>query len=42
MARLVSSPGRSFPVLAINLGTLAVLIVWLVVAAYGFAYLVSR
>jgi hypothetical protein len=42
MARLTSSPGRTIPVVAINAGTIAVFVLWLVVAGYALAYLVSH
>lgn len=42
MARLTSSPDRTFPVTALNLGTVAVVVAWLVAAGYALAYLVSR
>lgn len=42
MARLTSSPGRTIPVVAINLGTLAIFVVWVVAAGYALAYLVSH
>jgi hypothetical protein len=42
MERLTSSPGRAIPVIAVNLGTLAVFVAWLVTAGYTFDYLVSH
>jgi hypothetical protein len=42
MAKLTSAPGRTIPLLAVNVGTLAVFIAWLVVAAYALAYLISH
>ena len=42
MTKLTSSPGRAFPVTALDLGTFAVVLVWLVAAGYALAYLVSH
>jgi hypothetical protein len=41
MARL-STPSKTIPLFAINLGTVAVFVAWLVVAGYAFAYLTSH
>ncbi len=42
MERLTSSPGKTITLLAINVGTIAVVIAWVVVAGYALAYLVSQ
>jgi hypothetical protein len=42
MARLTSTPGRTIPVTALNLGTFAVFVVWLLAAGYALVYLVSH
>jgi hypothetical protein len=42
MSRVTSTPGRTIPVIAVNLGTLAVFVAWLVVAGYALDYLVSH
>jgi hypothetical protein len=42
MARLTSPQSKAIPVIAINVGTLAVFIAWLGVAGYAFAYLISH
>lgn len=42
MARLSSSPGKPVQLFAINVGTLAVFVAWLVAAGYALMYLVSH
>lgn len=42
MATLTSTPRRTVPIVAINVGTLALFVVWLAVACYGLVYLVSH
>jgi hypothetical protein len=42
MARLTVSPGRTMPLMALNVGTLAVFVLWVVAAGFALAYLVSH
>lgn len=42
MARPAISPHKTIPFPLLNLGTYAVFVVWLAVACYGLAYLVSH
>jgi hypothetical protein len=40
--RLSSSTGSTILVMAVNLGTVAILVAWLVTAGYAIRYLVSH
>ena len=42
MSRVTPTPGRTIPVIAVNLGTLVVFVAWLVVAGYALDYLASH